>query len=34
MHLMLNLYDLPGDDGLAARIGPYPSEATIHHVRG
>lgn len=34
MQLMLNLYDLPGDQGPAARVGPYPKEATIHHVRG
>lgn len=34
MQLMLNLYDLPGEDGPAARIGPYPKEAVVHHVRG
>lgn len=34
MQLMLNLYDLPGDDPPAARTGPYPKEAVVHHVRG
>jgi hypothetical protein len=34
LQLMLDLYELPGDDGPTARIGPYPKEAVIHHVRG
>lgn len=34
MQLMLNLYDLPGDGPPAARVGPYPKEAVVHHVRG
>lgn len=32
--LMLDLYELPGADGPAARVGPYPKEAVVHHVRG
>jgi hypothetical protein len=32
--LMLDLYELPGEDGPEARIGPYPKEAVVHHVRG
>lgn len=34
MQLMLNLYDLPSDDGPAARVGPFPKEAVVHDVRG
>lgn len=34
MQLMLDLYDLPGEGGPAERVGPYPKEAVVHHVRG
>jgi hypothetical protein len=34
LQLMLDLYELPGDDGPDVRIGPYPKEAVVHHVRG
>lgn len=34
LQLMLDLYELPGDAGLARRAEPYPKEAIVHHVRG
>lgn len=34
LQMMLNLYDLPGEAGPTERVGPYPKEAVVHHVRG